>query len=258
MTNPHGSWIWYELMTPDPQGARAFYQSVVGWTIAEGHGEPPYAMIDAGDGMVGGVLTLDADMIAHGARPMWIGYLGVDDVDRMVAAIAERGGRTLMPARDIDHIGRIAMVVDPQGAPFYLMKPTPPAGNPDATSTVFSPTADRHFGWNELRASDVDAALHFYASLFGWVKSGAMPMGDAGDYVFLSHHDVPIGAVMRATDQPVGWNHVIRVNGIGAAAARVTQNGGKVLHGPHEVPGGDHVVYAVDPQGAAFVIVGNK
>ena len=29
----HGSWIWYELMTPDADGSKAFYERVVGWTI---------------------------------------------------------------------------------------------------------------------------------------------------------------------------------------------------------------------------------
>jgi predicted enzyme related to lactoylglutathione lyase len=31
MTNKHGEFIWYELMTTDPDAARAFYEPVVGW-----------------------------------------------------------------------------------------------------------------------------------------------------------------------------------------------------------------------------------
>ena len=39
MTKPAGRFIWYELMTTDPQGAADFYEAVVGWTIV-GQTEP--------------------------------------------------------------------------------------------------------------------------------------------------------------------------------------------------------------------------
>ena len=32
---PPGDFIWYELMTPDADGAKAFYDAVVGWDIGE-------------------------------------------------------------------------------------------------------------------------------------------------------------------------------------------------------------------------------
>ena len=36
MANPAGSFIWYELMTPDPAGSKRFYDAVVaGWTIED-------------------------------------------------------------------------------------------------------------------------------------------------------------------------------------------------------------------------------
>lgn len=258
--NPHGSFVWYELLTSDPAAARAFYEPVVGWNIeAEGHGEPEYRMIDAGDGLVGGVLTLTDDMKAHGARPAWVGYVGVDDVDRTVAAIEDRGGKVLMPPKDVPNAGRIAMVCDPQGAPFYVMKPTPPASNPDAQSTAFAPSRDKHGSWNELATSDQQAALHFYATLFGWVKGDSMPMGEMGDYIFLNHHHDMIGAVMTAPPgRPTMWTHYFRVNGIEGVVERIKANGGQVLWGPHEVPGGDWALNGVDPQGAPFGFVGSK
>jgi len=74
-------------------------------------------------------------------------------------------GKTLMPARDIDTIGRIAMVADPQGNPFYVMKPTPPAGNENKVSDVFSPAEEQRVSWNELTTSDPTAARSFLVSL---------------------------------------------------------------------------------------------
>src|SRR3990170_2568514 len=121
MPNPHGSFIWYELITPDPDGSKRFYDAVVGWDIeAQPSGDMDYRMIRRSDGgHAGGVLRLSDDMASHGARPVWLGYIGVDDVDASVAATEQSGGKALMPATDMPGVGRIAMVADAQGAPFY-------------------------------------------------------------------------------------------------------------------------------------------
>src|SRR4051812_38533630 len=181
-----GGLIWYELMTPDPDGAKAFYDAVVGWTVGEAAPEfNGYRTIGRSDGgFAGGVLPLTDEMQQHGARPTWLGYIHVGDVDDALKSIEAAGGKTQMPATDIPNVGRIAMVTDPQGAPFYVMKPMPPAGDPNAQSDVFSPTEPQRCGWNELATSDAVAALDFYTSQFGWEKGDAMPMGEAGDYRF--------------------------------------------------------------------------
>src|SRR3954464_1736035 len=104
MANPAGSFIWYELMTPDPAGSKRFYDAVVaGWTIeAQPSGDMDYRMITRSDGgNSGGVLRLTEEMQGHGARPCWLGYLGVLDVDGAVARVEEDGGRGLMPGHDI-------------------------------------------------------------------------------------------------------------------------------------------------------------
>ena len=44
MSTLHGSWIWYDLMTPDPEGAKAFYEAVVGWSMTTGHVQPTATM----------------------------------------------------------------------------------------------------------------------------------------------------------------------------------------------------------------------
>ena len=59
-------------------------------------------MIGRSDGgFAGGVLGLTDDMRQHGAKPIWLGYIGVDDVDATVAKIEAKGGKALMPAFDI-------------------------------------------------------------------------------------------------------------------------------------------------------------
>jgi predicted enzyme related to lactoylglutathione lyase len=51
---------------------------------------------------------------------------------------------------------------------------------------------------------------------------------------------------------PPHWAIYFRVPDIDAAAERVKANGGQILNGPMDVPGGDRVLNAMDPQGAAF------
>ncbi len=256
-----GSWIWYELMTPDPEGAKAFYEAVVGWTMNTGHtGDTDYGFITCADGgMAGGILRLTKDMTDHGARPVWIGYIGVDDVDASLRAIETAGGKVLLPARDNAMAGRFAMVADCCGAPFYVMTPTPPPGGGESTSFSATPNLGR-CGWNELMAAGRDDAINFYTSLFGWCLPEAMDMGDFGPYQFVAHDGVTTGAIMqKMADMPVSaWSHYFWVSGIDEAAAAITANGGTVINGPMQVPGDDWIVQGIDPQGAMFALVGGK
>jgi uncharacterized protein len=255
-----GSWIWYEVMTPDPEGAKSFYEKVVGWTITTDHeGDPDYGFITSPDGsMTGGVLRLTKEMVDHGALPCWLGYIGVDNVDSSLKAIEAAGGKTLMPARDIDMAGRVAMVADCCGVPFYIMTPTPPPGGGE--STAFSPTLQGRCGWNELMAGNAANAVQFYTSQFGWALPEPMDMGPMGKYQFVEHDGVQIGAIMQKMPQmptPV-WSHYFRVQSIAVAKAAIEANGGQVINGPMQVPGDDWIVQGIDPQGAMFSLVGQQ
>jgi hypothetical protein len=260
MTDAVGSFIWYELMTPEPDAAATFYGAVVGWTIsAEASPEAggvDYRMIARDDGgMAGGVLRISPDMAAHGARPMWLPYLHAPDVDAAVAAIEAEGGKVAMPPTDLP-VGRIAMVIDPQSVPIYLMAPVPPPGSPDASSDVFDEQAVQRVGWNELASPDQAGSMAFYARHFGFAFPESMPMGPMGDYCFIHHHGRTLGAIMQQQDTaPPGWLPYFNVPSIGEARRAVEAAGGKVLRGPHEVPGPMWVIVAMDPQGATFALV---
>lgn len=264
MGNPPGSFIWYELVTTDPDSARDFYGAVIGWQITQGAppapGAPDYRHIlrsDGGSG--GGVLRLAEEALAQGARPAWLPYLHVTDVDAAVSAITAEGGRVLMPKMTIE-VGSFALVTDPMGAPFYVMTPVPPAGMENMASDVFSPTAEQRVGWNELATDDVPRAKDFYSRHFGFEFNNSMPMGPLGDYWFIDHHGQTLGAIMQRPEQvPVGmWRLYFRVPDIDAARSAVIAGGGQAITEPHQVPGGDWVFHAFDPQGAFFGLVGGK
>lgn len=257
--NPVGAFIWYELITPDPVSAKAFYDAVVGWAIEpQPSGEMDYRMISRSDGgFAGGVMRLTDDMASHGARPTWLGYVNVDDVDASASAVQSAGGSILLPAFDIPNVGRIAMVADPFGAPFYIMKPIPPAGQEKQASDVFSPDQSQRVSWNEIQTSDVDGARRFYGDQFGWSTDEFMDMGPNGKYYFVDHHGTRLGALFGAdAGQHPHWRFYIRVPSVAQAKAAAEANGGTIHMGPHQVPTGDYIVIGTDPQGAEFALVG--
>jgi hypothetical protein len=183
------TFIWYELLTSDPDAAAAFYGAVLGWT-ANGSGQEgiDYRILNMHGVAVGGLMALPPGAAEAGMRPGWLGYLSVADVDRSVANIVAAGGAEQMPAMDIAGVGRIAM-----GA--YLLFGF---GSGDAVGGMFNdPEAQRPY-----------------------------------------------------------WLYYFNVDGIETASKRVTSSGGVTMSDPHEVPTGDWIVQARDPQGAMFALVG--
>jgi uncharacterized protein len=265
MTNQHGDFIWYELLTSDADAAGEFYGKVVGWSSQSSDmPDMDYRFFSSGDGSddndgVGGYMAITPEMAEHGTQPAWIGYIGVDDVDVSVAKLTAAGGATWMPAMDVEGVGRMAMVADPQGAPFYVMK-----GASDETSHSFAATEPKtgHCAWNELSTTDPEAAKVFYGAQFGWAKDGEMDMGPMGKYEFMkaSGGRFALGAVMpKVPEMPVSmWIYYFRVPDIDAAVATIKANGGNILQEPIEIPGGDYSLTAMDPDGAAFGLVGPR
>jgi len=247
------TFIWYELLTSDPDAAAAFYGDVLGWT-ARDSGQPgvDYRMFSMREVAVGGLMKLPAGAGQMGVHPCWLGYISVADVDHCVARIVAAGGVEHMPAMEIPGIGRIAMVADPQGASFYVMKPI---GTGPATS--FAPGSAGHGGWHELHAADWESALAFYSAQFGWQKCGALDMGAMGTYLqFNFGSGAMVGGMMNdpAALRP-HWIFVFNVDDIDLASQRLAAGGGQVLMQPHQVPTGQWVMHARDPQGARFALL---
>ncbi|MEW4448423.1 VOC family protein [Qipengyuania sp. JC766] len=261
MANHHGDFIWYELLTTDADAAQEFYAGLVGWRF-QGGNQPDmdYRMFGPGDTPeVGGLMAITQDMKDGGARPMWAGYIAVDDVDGTAKNIADAGGTILMEPQDIPDVGRFAFCTDPQGAPFYIMR-----GFSDEESHAFALDGPKegHCAWNELTSGDREGAARFYADIFGWELGDSMDMGEMGPYDMYRNppHENMLGAIMqKPQEMPVSlWNYYFRVPDIDTAADYTKANGGQVLFGPSEIPGGEYVFNGIDPQGAMFSLLGKK
>jgi predicted enzyme related to lactoylglutathione lyase len=241
--------IWYDVMTTDVEAAEAFYSKVVGWGLQRFPGETPYTVLNlpGGDQGVAGLMPTP-----EGARPMWNGYIYVDDVDAYARRVTEAGGSIHRQPWDIETVGRVAVASDPQGAMFLLFKPTP------REEGAALPTGEElgAVGWRELMTSDWQGAFAFYSKLFGWSVDHDFDMGEMGTYrIFRTVGDKPAGGMMNtpaSSPAPTAWGFYFRVDGIDAAADRVKEAGGQVVMGPMEVPDGQFVLVAIDPQGAGF------
>jgi uncharacterized protein len=256
MTTNHGKFVWYDVMTSDCKAAQTFYQNVIGWTGKDaGMADRPYTLFSTGPAMVAGMMPIPEEAVAHGARPCWTGYIGVDDVDDCTARIRTAGGAVQRVPEEIPGIGRFAVVADPHGAVFIIFKGTSEEAPPSQPAGTLG-----HVGWHELQAGNLDAAFAFYSGLFGWTKAAAMDMGPLGTYQLFAVGGTPVGGMMTKLPEAPRpfWLYYFNVDAVDAAMNRVKAGGGQVIHGPTQVPGGSWITQCVDPQNAMFALVGNR
>jgi uncharacterized protein len=255
MPNSQGKFVWYELNTTDAKAAEAFYCNVIGWE-AQDAGNPgvSYTILSAGKTGVAGLMQLCPEALEAGVRPGWIGYIAVGDVDLYAGRVKEAGGSVRHDPMEIPGgIGRFAIAADPYGAPFVLFKP----GMPDKAPERPAPGTPGLIGWNELHAGDGPGAFAFYSGLFGWTKAESFDMGPMGVYQLFATGGPAVGGMM--TKMPnfpsPDWRYYFNVDGADAAVERVKKNGGQLLMGPEQVPGGSWIIQCEDPQGVKFAAV---
>jgi predicted enzyme related to lactoylglutathione lyase len=201
---------------------------------------------------IGGLLEKPVASFAT-EGPAWFGYIGVENVDASLDRLLKAGGVVHRAVEDIPAIGRFAVVADPQGAPFVLFQ-SPAAAQQDERPSPGTPGTG---AWHDLAAIDWQSDFDFYSKMFGWTKSDAVDMGPNGVYQIFSAGSERLGGMMTRMDpnQSPGWLYYFHVDDIGTAIARATDHGGKIVHGPSVVPGGQQIAHCLDPQGAIFGMV---
>lgn len=115
-----GSFCWNELATRDADGAGRFYKELFSWssTTREMNGTN-YTVFSRGETFVSGMLQMTeewGDIPSH-----WMAYVAVEDCDAACAKATALGGKICVPPKDID-VGRIAVLNDPTGATFSVIK----------------------------------------------------------------------------------------------------------------------------------------
>ena len=128
LLNEPSAWAMSFLLTPDPDGAKAFYGALFGWiteSFDTGAGEATLWHLP---GYVGGEpeQPVARDVVAvmlpsEDGEARWSVDFWVDDVDAAAARAADTGGRAVVPPYDIPGF-RQAVLEDPEGATFTVSR----------------------------------------------------------------------------------------------------------------------------------------
>jgi len=117
-----GEWIWSSLITSDPDTDAAFYQALFDYDVFDLPADQgaQHLLLASDNYARASANTLPANK--PNVHPHWLNYVRVDDAVAMSAKAVALGGRVLVEPRVDRHGGKIAVVADPQGAPFGLLE----------------------------------------------------------------------------------------------------------------------------------------
>lgn len=247
-----GSVCWYELCTPDPVAAGAFYKHVLDWDMNDtARAGRPHMVASAGGTLIGAVLGgLD-----RASRPDWMFYFSVEDCAALAAAVRAAGGQVLVSSVEGSESRPYAVLTDPQGAAFGIFQRLP-----GEAASAFNPQRPGHGHWHELSTSNPQAAMGFYRSHFRLHAGERYELPGLGHYHGLVQGRQDFGAIAAAAPPgqegggTPGWRVCFGVERIAPALQRIRDAGGQVLTGPLPCPGGAWMAQARDPLGARFAI----
>lgn len=241
-TYTHGRFVWRELMTTDVEDAKGFYGELFGWAFkgSEMPGGTTYWVASAGEKQVGGLMQKPKDV---DAPPHWSGYVSVPDVDAATARAKAEGGQSPM-SLDIEGVGRMGLILDPNGAVSWAFKAstgdTPMTGRPQVGE----------FCWESLATQDLAKAKSFYQAVYGWKPSEFNGMTVFGVAEGME------GQVADVMPSPPGapsfWGSHVVVAKVADARARVAKLGGKILMEEIAVPNIGLISVVQDRQGATI------
>lgn len=243
-THLPGKFIWRDLLTRDVAAAQAFYGALFGWEFRAVAGGQ-YVVVLREDSPIGGIVQADKGVKVRVAQ--WVSWLSVPDVDAAVATVVEAGGQVQRGPLVLKGRGRLAVVVDPQGALLVLVRSTdgdPRDAEPQPGSWL----------WTELWTHDKAGSLAFYERLAGYATEERQVAGAA--YTVMVGAGAPrAGVVANPFDSvATNWLPYVRVEDVSATVAQVRELGGVVLVEPQDDRRGGTAAIVADPTGAAFVV----
>jgi predicted enzyme related to lactoylglutathione lyase len=240
---PQGVPCWTDLSTSDVAGAREFYGGLFGWEWQLTG--PEYG--DYSTGLLRGrKVAAVASRMDDGQPVTWTTYLAVADVDAFGAAVPAAGG-TFVMQHDIGEQGRMAIAIDPAGAPFGVWQAAAHTGAElvDEPGTVV---------WNELVSPDLATAQAFYAAVLG-VGWGSEEVAPGEPYGLLQVGGRTVGgATTPAAGERPHWRVYFEVADTEATAARAVELGGTLVTPVTPTPQGPMATF-LDPQGGAFAVI---
>jgi predicted enzyme related to lactoylglutathione lyase len=244
---PAGTPTWIDVMAPDMDAARSFYQKVFGWEYDIGGPEfGGYTTARVGERAVAGFWGPQPG--APPAPAAWSLYFASDDIDADVARAVELGANVVAPVMQVGEFGSLAVCEDPGGAAFCFWQ----AGSHIGTELTEDAGSA---AWFELYSPNAKQARDFYTAL---LRATADPMDGGMEYYVLKHGEHMLAGIMQI-DPSWGnfhpqWITYFSVADVDKTVATVTANGGKNLGPIDDSPFG-RIAALMDPSGAYFKVV---
>ncbi|HLK36645.1 MAG TPA: VOC family protein [Polyangiaceae bacterium] len=229
------------LRTSDVEAALAFYGAVLGPGSRD-------------------IVQLHEQAVARGARPHWLGFLEVEDVDATLLAFTRRGATRLSPTW-VNPAGlQGATLRDPGGAVLGLARRPAKALDHELDAVALRPPGTRpdpDVVFCDLNTADVERAMANYTETFGWGMKDALDLGSLGTFHAFAWEPgrATVGSMSDVATRGVHphWLFHFRVDSVDGAVAAVRDAGGVVVRAV-TLPSGDRIAVCDDPQGAAFAL----
>jgi predicted enzyme related to lactoylglutathione lyase len=244
---PAGAPTWVDLLTPDIDGARAFYRGVFGWDYDIGGPEyGGYTTARLGQRMTAGLASPPPG--APAAPAAWQLYFATGNAEADASRAVELGAQVLYPPMVVGEFGSMAMCQDPAGVAFGFWQ----AGQHVGFQVTDEPGSTT---WYELYAPHAAKARDFYTALLG---ATADPMPGGMEYYVLKHGEKMLGGIMQIDpawgDFRPQWSTYFSVASADETAAAVKRLGGRMMGPVGDSPFG-RIATLTDPSGALFKIV---
>jgi predicted enzyme related to lactoylglutathione lyase len=239
-----GKFVWADLVTDDALVAQKFYAALFGWKFYDYGG---YLIGRNDDRPLCGMFQRPhpAD---PSAKPRWLGYLSVANVERAKEAVTKAGGRVLAAPQKMPKRGEQAVFADPEGALFGVIKSS--AGDPE---DFLADPGD--WIWLQLLSRDGRKAAEFYHQVGGYEIIANTVSNKLSDYVLTSEgYARATMRTIRKDDEKLRplWLLFVRVKNVVASVALTKQLGGKVWIEPKAELFDGKVAVITDPTGAAI------
>lgn len=116
-----GSVHWVELHSQEIDKDLEWLKGTFGYEVQDSPiPNGTYHLLKVGDEQRAGAMKAMMEQ----APSAWVAWFEVDDCDAAMKRVESNGGKALSPAMDMDGVGRMAMVMDNQGAAFGIIAPT--------------------------------------------------------------------------------------------------------------------------------------
>ena len=247
-TRKLGEFCWINMLTPDPDDARAFFGALLGWTYSEMPGMGHLIKVDGHD--IGGLFDLNGPNTPPGTPPLIGVMVKVESADAMAEKTIALGGQA-RPAFDIGGSGRMSVLHDPTGAQFDVWEPKAMHGTDVDARAHGAPS------WFETLSRDSAKARPFYCDLFGW-NSETNPMGGS-EYTVFNLDGKLVGGMMQITPEmgtfPSHWGVYFSVNDAEATIKLAAELGATIFVPVMPIPGVGRFCGLISPQGVRFYAI---